>query len=299
MGIPAFVNPDSGSAEKAIEALDRAGGFDLQLTRPKDLPYRLGEAVAAGVPRVLVAGGDGTVELAAATLVGTPVALAVLPGGTLNHFARDHGIPPDPDEALAVARRGEVRTIDVGYVNDRLFINTSSVGAYVRFVRTRDRIEPYFGYWIASFLAGIRVLATLPLIPVRLQVGGEVREYRTPLLFVGVGERDLTLPGLGQRAPGGARGLHVVLLRGRQQARRFARAYGRVTRGLPARSKALGVDSALVSHFQLDLPGHATNVATDGEIKLAATPLLYRHVPDTLRIVVPDHVAMSSGAGRS
>lgn len=291
MGIPAFVNPDGGSAKKALGALERSEGFDVRLAGPRELPEVLAEAIAAGVPRLLVAGGDGTIELAAAALAGGPVELAVLPGGTLNHFARDHGIPTDPDEALAVARTGVVRTTDVGYLNDQLFINTSSVGAYVHFVRTRDRIERFCGYRVASLLAGVRVLLTPRDIPVRLEVAGEVSLYATPLVFVGVGERNLGLPGLGQRVPGGARGLHVVLLRGRRQARRFARAYGQVARGLPVEEKKFGVDSALVESLRLDLPGRATHIAEDGEIKTVKTPLEYRLGRDALRVVVPTDAA--------
>ncbi len=287
MNIPAFVNPDGGSAKKALAALETSEGFDVRLAGSQELPRQLEEAVRAGVPRLLVAGGDGTIELAAAALAGGPVELAVLPGGTLNHFARDHGIPTEPDEALALARSGAARTTDVGYVNDRLFINTTSVGAYVHFVRTRDRIERFCGYWGASFLAGVRVLLTPRQIPVRIEAGKEVRLYTTPLVFVGVGERNLGLPGLGQRVPGGARGLHVVLLRGRRQARRFARAYGRATRGLPVEARSFGVDSALVESLRLDLRAGMIHIAADGEIQSVTTPLEYRIARDALRVVVP------------
>ena len=69
-----------------------------------------------------------TLARAASTLAGTTVALSVLPGGTLNHFARDHGIPLDPTEALALAVHGAAAPADVGYVNAQLFLNASCVG---------------------------------------------------------------------------------------------------------------------------------------------------------------------------
>lgn len=287
MKIPAFVNLESGSAKRALKSLEPREEFEIRTAAPAELPAMVTEAVAAGVPRILVAGGDGTISTAAGVLACTPVELALLPGGTLNHFARDHGIPTDPDEALTVALDGVVRTTDVGYCNDTLFINTSSVGAYVHFVRSRDRIERLFGYGIASLLAGVRVLLTPRVIPVRLEVAGETRLYTTPLAFVGVGERNLGIPGFGQRIEDGARGLHVVLLRGRRQARRFVRAYGRQTRGLPVEEKKFGVDAALVESFRLDLPARATHVAEDGEIRTARTPFAYRIARDALRIVVP------------
>ena len=134
--IPVFVNPAAGSAKAALAALDAHSGFDVRLTPPERLAVALRRAVSAGEPRVLVAGGDGTIASAAAILTGSDTALAVLPGGTLNHFARNYGIPTDLEDALKVATGGRETRVDVGYVNERLFFNTSSVGAYVRFVET-------------------------------------------------------------------------------------------------------------------------------------------------------------------
>jgi len=285
--IPAFVNAGGGSAKAAIEALERNPGFDIRLTPPEQCVVALRRAVSDGAPRVVVAGGDGTIASAASVLAGTSTALAVLPGGTLNHFARDHGIPTDLDEALRVAEQGQVRPVDVGYLNDQLFLGTSSVGAYVRFVQTRDRLERYLGYWLASLAAGLRILRTLRSIKVTLESGGEVRVYNSPLAFIAVGERELTPPGLGRltAAPGGA--LHVVVPRGRRQARRFVRAYARLDRGLEVEPRALGLDSALVERLRLDLPMRVVRVAMDGEIRRQQTPLEYRLARGALNLVVP------------
>ena len=287
MGIPAFVNPEAGSAKAAIEALEEAEGFDLHLAPPGELPALLAKEVAATTPRVLVAGGDGTLAGAASVLAGTGTALAVLPGGTLNHFARDHGLPAEPAEALAVARSGTVTTVDVGYVNGEIFINTSSVGAYTRYVRTRDRLERRFGYWAASLLAGLRILFTLRPMPVALGVNGSTRVCTASLVFVGVGERKLGIPGLGQPADQGRRGLHVVLPRGRRQTRRFARAFARLDSGGVVEPKPLGVDTAVVDRLVLALRSRSAEVATDGEVRRIATPLEYRFAPDALRVVTP------------
>jgi diacylglycerol kinase family enzyme len=285
--IPAHVNPASGSAKAALEALERHPGFDVRLTPPERLTVALRHAVSTGEPRVLVAGGDGTISSAASVLAHTSTALAVLPGGTLNHFARDHGIPTDLDEALQVAERGRVSRVDVGYVNDQLFLNTSSVGAYVRFVETRDRLERYVGYWVASVVAGIRILSGLRQTRVTLEVEGEKRVYRARLVFVALGERILLPPKLGRPAgePGGA--LHVVVPRGRRQARQFARAFARTDRGLSVEARPLGLDTALVDRLRLDLPRRAVKVAMDGEIRRQRTPLEYRLEREALNLVVP------------
>ncbi len=284
---PAFVNPKAGSARRALEALTQIGGFDVRQVSAEDLRGVLQREIAENTPRVLVAGGDGTLARAAAALAGTPVALAVLPGGTLNHFARDHGIPPDPAEALALAAQGSAAPVDVGYVNGELFLNTSSVGAYTRYVHTREVLEPALGYWLGSAAAGLRMLLTLQHIPVILTAGGARRTYEAPFVFVGVQQRKLEPPGVGQRVPRGARGLHVVVPRGRRQARRFARALARRDPHLPMRPPAPGVDSAMTDELRLMLRGRSVEVGLDGEIRRLASPLEYRYAPGALNVVTP------------
>jgi diacylglycerol kinase family enzyme len=285
--IPAYVNAGSGTAKAAIQALERNSAFAASLLEPERHAIALRQAVYAGAPKVVVAGGDGTIAAAAAVLAGTSTALAVLPAGTLNHFARDHRIPTDPNEALHVAEHGRVIPVDVGYLNDQLFLSTSSVGVYVRFVETRDRLARRLGYRLASLAAGVRILRTLRNVRVTLETGGETRVYRVPLVFVGVGERSLTPPGLGRLAgqPGGT--LHVVVARGRRQARRFARAYAHLSRGLVVETRPFGLDTALVQRLRLDLPNQLVKVAMDGEIGRQRTPLEYRLGRGALNLVVP------------
>lgn len=285
MTIPAFVNPESGSADGALAALERAGGFAVRQARAGELTDLLRQEVALGTPRVIVAGGDGTVATAAASLAGTPVAIAVLPGGTLNHFARNHGIPTEPGPALELATNGVVGRVDVAYVNEELFINTCSVGAYTRYIRTRERVEPVLGYWVASLVAGLRVLLTLRPIVVGLGTGSEAHRYVSPLVFVGVGERKLGIPGLGRPEPNGRRGLHVIVPRGRRQARRLVRRYQHLDDGPRAGPRPPGVDSALVDRLRVVLDGPSAEVALDGEVRRIRSPLEFRIAYGTLRVV--------------
>ncbi|HEU4524985.1 MAG TPA: diacylglycerol kinase family protein [Gemmatimonadales bacterium] len=286
--IPAFVNLGGRRAKAAFELLERTPGFDVHLLEPGQLATSLRRAVHDGADRVLIAGGDGTIASAASVVARTPTALAVLPAGTLNHFARNHGIPTDLEEAIRVAATGVVKAVDVGYANDQLFLNTSSVGAYVRFVETRDRLEPYLGYPLASLAAGIRILRSLHDVAVKVEVGGETRIYRAPLVFIGMGERNLTPLKLGSPAGEAGRALHLIVPRGTRQARRFVRAYARSDRGLPLEQRPLGLDSALVQGFRLDLRKPMVKVATDGEIRRQRTPLEYRLVPKALNVIVPE-----------
>jgi len=284
--IPALVNARAGSAEAAMKALREAGSaFAAEEVEPAALEPRLRAAVAARAERVLVAGGDGTVATAAAVLAGSATALAVLPGGTLNHFARDRGIPTDAAEALRVAVEGRVRTTDVGAVNGRLFLNTSSVGAYVLFVRTRERLERVLGYRLASLAAAVRVLALLRSYRVTIEVDGETHVYHTPIVFVGVGERELQVPALGARVAGGRRGLHVLVVRGRTAGSLFVMALAAASRGVTAAARTPMLDSFVVDALRIEMRRPSGNVALDGELDRMTSPLEYSVRRDALRVV--------------
>ena len=152
--LKAFLNSKCGNAEKAREALE-AVGYDLEVVEPGEMQNRLKNAISTDTKRIVVAGGDGTIAAAASLVAKTDVELAVLPGGTLNHFAKDHNIPTDLGKAAIAAGKGQVEGADLGYVNDCVFLNTSSIGAYVTFVRDRERLEKRFGYTLASIFAGV------------------------------------------------------------------------------------------------------------------------------------------------
>lgn len=286
--IAAIVNAKAGTAASAGKALREAGSaFSVHEVDPGDIERAVRAEVDRGAERVVVAGGDGTVATAAAILVGTPVALAVLPGGTLNHFARSHGIPTAEAEAVGVAAEGRVETADVGDVNGRTFLNTSSVGAYVLFVRTRERFERYVGYRLASIAAAVRVMFELRGYRVTLEADGQTRVYRTPIVFIGVGERELRVPLLGERVGNGRRGLHVIVVRGRTAGRLFVVALAAASRGVAAVSRTPMLDSFVVDRVTIDMPRPEGNVAVDGELERMRAPLEYSIRRDALRVVVP------------
>jgi diacylglycerol kinase family enzyme len=283
--IPAFVNPGSGNFEKAREALQPSGRFDIREVAGAELEERVREAVEQGASRILIAGGDGSIGTAAARIVGTECELAVVPAGTLNHFARDIGIPVELAEAVEVASGTVTTTVDIGRVSERVFLNTSSLGVYVTFVRVRDRLERWLPYRLASIVASIRAFTVFPTIRVDLEIEGKAQTFRTPLIFIGVGERELQLPKLGSRVKNGDRKLHVIAVRGRRRARLLATALEAVARGVETAAQNPELDSYLVDKCTLYLRRRRATISLDGETVVLAPPLEYRVDRDALRIV--------------
>lgn len=291
--IPAFVNPFAGNANAARAALESVGDFDVCDAPPTTLADQVRAAIARGAGRILIAGGDGSIASAAGALAGTGRELAILPCGTLNHLAKDLSLPLDLEQAAQVAKVGHSIPVDAAVVNDRIFLNTSSVGAYVTFVRSREALERRLGYKLASLVAAARLLMRMRTFRVRLQVEGVAREYVTPLVFIGVGERELRLPTLGARVPGGKVGLHVMVVRRRSGARTLALALAAAARGVSAVAATPAMDAFLVDSCRIER--RARSVSIDGEIVHMVPPLNYRHVPGHLRVVVAPDAAPADG----
>ncbi|MCA0144856.1 phosphatase PAP2 family protein [Blastococcus sp. LR1] len=183
-GLVVAVNPRSGPddydpAEDIRRLLPRAEV--LETSEDRGVDELLGEAAASGRAQALgVAGGDGSVAAAAAVALEHGLPLAVIPAGTLNHFARDVGLTT-PQDAVDAVLAGQAVKVDVAEVNGTPFLNTSSIGAYPEMVRRRDRMSAKLGKWLALSVAAAQVLRTGT--PVELEVNGE--RLRTWILFVG------------------------------------------------------------------------------------------------------------------
>ncbi|MDT5389056.1 MAG: hypothetical protein QOE04_2697 [Mycobacterium sp.] len=155
-GVVLVVNPASGSGtgarvvEEVRQSLPKAE--IVKVGEDDDVPEVLRSA-AARAEVLAVGGGDGTVSCAAGVAVKTGVPLAVFPGGTFNHFAKDIGCDTVAKTVDAI-RRGHVTCIDVVSLNDTdTVINTASIGAYPTFVRTREKLEHKIGKPLAGAYA--------------------------------------------------------------------------------------------------------------------------------------------------
>src|SRR5205814_7706026 len=119
--------------------------------------------------------------------VDSAIPLAVLPMGTLNHFARDLGVPADLAAAVRVALNGTRRAVDVGEVNGRVFVNNASIGLYPAMVHRRNKQQRRLGRskWHAMLWAVHAVLRTHPFLDLTLTLDGVEHRRRTPFVFVG------------------------------------------------------------------------------------------------------------------
>lgn len=251
------------------------------------MPEAVRNTVRNGSSRILACGGDGTLALVAGEIAGTDTELAIFPGGTLNHFATRIGLPESPQDVLDIAAHGTAAPVDAGYVNNQIFLNTSSVGAYVHFVRTRNYLERRMSYSVASLVAGFRRF--LRMRSAHINLDGSV--VKTPLVFVGVGERDVSFPFLGQDKVDGNPGLHIIAMKSTDRLQTLGIAFNAILRGIDPLDKARQVENRLIDSVELSYARQRKKrilVALDGEIHRLRAPLKYEYRPAAFRVVRPD-----------
>src|SRR5947209_12945573 len=196
------VTSDPKIGEKVAAALKQAGvEAEVELISGSQCAVRCRALAKRKEELVVVGGGDGSISAAASALVGTDTLLGILPLGTLNHFARDLGIPARIEDAAALIARRTERRVDVAEMNDRIFINNSAIGLYPLLVVDRDSQRKRLGRpkALAMAIATVRTLLRFGHQRLTLTVNDRKGEVDTPLLFVGNNDYRLDLPAAGQR----------------------------------------------------------------------------------------------------
>jgi undecaprenyl-diphosphatase len=169
-GLRIVVNPTAGPAWSSAATDDLREQLPAADVVELDEHNDLAELLRDPAYQVIgAAGGDGTLGAAASIAVERSVPLVAVPGGTLNHLARDLGID-SVDDAVAGIREGAVACVDIGVVEDRTFMNTLSFGGYSAVVDARERLEGRMGKWPALVVALVRELPRLA--PCRLELDG-------------------------------------------------------------------------------------------------------------------------------
>jgi len=232
---------------------------------------------------VAALGGDGTVNAVASALAGTSTPLLVLPAGTLNHFAKDLGLPLDPAEAALLVRDGTRRTVDVAEVNGRVFVNNSSIGVYPLAVDQRERLqaEGAGGKWTAMARATVDTFRRFPTLHVRIAADDGEVVLETPFVFVGNNVYGGDGAGAGERArlDAGVLGVLTAEATTRRQALRAV--------VLAALRRLDGIRSLETSELTVETAAASQLVSLDGEVVSLQTPLEYRSRPGALVVIVP------------
>jgi YegS/Rv2252/BmrU family lipid kinase len=291
---PVLINPTAGRGcpgdwLSALETGFRDRGIEARvmlLDTGEQILDAASQAVRDGASMIVAGGGDGTVSAVASCLAGTTVRLGVLPMGTLNHFAKDLGLPLALDAALDVIAHGRELAVDMGEVNGRLFINNSSLGLYPDIVLDRERQRQRLGRgkWTALLAASLHAARRYPVLSLDLEVDGKRLQRRSAFVFVGNNAYRMEGFEIGERRAlsDGQLSLYLTQRTGRFGLLRLA------LRALAGRlQQARDFDMLAAKAVVVRTARHRMRVATDGEVTMMRTPLHYRVRPGVLRVAVP------------
>ncbi len=275
---------DTDATRLAIEReLAEAGrtGVILQ-ARPDELVRTAKEAAATAVAQrtaVVAVGGDGTINAVAQAAHAQGCAMGVVPQGTFNYFARTHGLPTDAAEATRALLLCSALPVQVGMVNDRVFLVNASLGLYPELLEDREAYKARFGR--SRLVALLSTVATLlgahRQLHLRIERGNEVRDVVTPTLFVGNNRLQLEQVGLAEAIAVEQGSIAAVMLRPISTLAMF----GLLFRGaLGTLGEAGSVESFQFRRILVKLrPALGTRmikVAFDGEVSRMRPPLEFR-----------------------
>jgi diacylglycerol kinase family enzyme len=285
---------DAGATEQAIRAVLDAAGRPYRLfgaKHPRQLGELAGQAADAAKAQdgaVVVAGGDGTINAVVQAVLPGGLPLGVLPQGTFNFFGRCHGLPEgDAGEGMRGLLDARETAVQVGLVNDRVFLVNASLGLYPELLERREQDKRRFGrHRLVALLSGLRVLlGSYPDLHLSLREDGQQQVRRSATLVVG-GNR-LQLESLGiPEADAVTRGALVgIVLPPLARWRMILTAI----RGLAGHlGDVEKVDSFAFTELEVALPRRRhIKLAVDGEIVRLPLPLRFRVAPRPLRLLVP------------
>ncbi len=251
-----------------------------------DLTDTARKAIASGDRIVVAAGGDGTVNAIATAAIDSDAVLGVLPMGTLNHFAKDAGIPLDLSDAARLIATGEPTAVDVATVNDRIFVNNSSIGVYPLMVRDRDKQRSRLARtkWWAMIRASLELFHRFPTFTVGITADGRTTRCRTPAVLVGNNTYEFSFRGLGTRAALDAGELSLFVVKTRTPWSTVKLLVNALFRRLDADGLC---DVSACQSVRLEPEVNSVDVSLDGEVVKLQAPLEYQVKPKALRLIRP------------
>lgn len=267
------VNPGSGSAA----GVDLDGVPVRELGEGEDLDAVLRGLADEGVGVLGVAGGDGSVGCAAQVALERGRTLWTVPGGTLNHFARDLGLA-DPETALAGLMAGAVAAVDVGDADGVAFVNNASLGVYGDLVRRREALESRLPKRLALLIAAGAVLRAAT--PIEVEIDG----VRDRVFLVFVGNNPYSGTGLTGRESLQSGLLDVRILSAAGRLPRLSALWSIL---VARRGSSRWLAQSLRSRLEVPLLEPAV-LAHDGEVRDVAGRVVFTIRPGALRVVAPD-----------
>ncbi|UCI08726.1 diacylglycerol/lipid kinase family protein [Mesorhizobium sp. B1-1-8] len=306
MRFAAVLNQDGGTlrstdiaafSDRLRRTLEAAGhSVQIDIVAGRDIAAALQKAIAKrNIDVVIAGGGDGTISTAASLLMNKKKALAILPAGTMNLFARGLGIPQTLDGALKSFADGEVIAVDMASANGHPFVHQFSIGMHARMVQLRQDMD--FGSRLGKMRASLRAAwATIknpPALRVSLTIGKAEIVTRTTAIGISnnlFGEGHLPYA---DNPAGGVLGIYVGVARRRRD---LAKLLLDMLRGRWRDSAHVEIHQADKAVLKIHSPTKKFSAVMDGElVRLERETAIEIH-PGALNVLVPARNAQAKAA---
>lgn len=298
MRFVAVLNRDGGTlrtldleafSQKMTETLTGAGhAVEIELVSGSGIVEALERAAGReGVDVVLAGGGDGTISAAAAVLMGRSTALAILPAGTMNLFARSLGIPLDLDQALAALAKGRKSAVDMASMNGVPYVHQYSAGMHPRMIHLRKamKFNSRLGKIGASMLAAYAAIANPPRMQAQLRLdGGEELVRRASAIGISnnlFGEGHLPYA---DDPAGGTLGIYITIARRKGDLIRLL--FGLML-GRWQANQQVEMLQAREARLRIDRMRGSRHAALDGELIDFEADVSIRIHPGALNVLLP------------
>jgi diacylglycerol kinase family enzyme len=289
-----------------LQTADQAHEFVL-IERPEDLPKQAERAVQAARERrgaVVAAGGDGTINALAQAALPFNLPFGIVPQGTFNYSGRAHHIPLDVEQATRALLSARLEPVQVGAVNERIFLVNASLGLYPKSLEAREEAKAHYGRkrWIAILAALRSLFQEHRPLSLEIEFDNEREVVRTPTLFIGNNPLQLERVGLPEAEDVQHRQLAAVIVR---TYKPMSLLWLAVRGALGQLGDAKNVRNFSFRTMNVD-PWPATRrfgwprsarrgikIALDGEVLHMQPPLRFSIAPQPLWLMVPAREVMS------
>ena len=260
-------------------------------SRLPDIARRAAEAAVHDDGAVVVAGGDGTINAVAQAVLPTGRPFGIVPQGTFNYSPRAHGIPLDTTAAARALLTARLKPVQVGLLNQRVFLVNASLGLYPELLQDREEYKREHGRTRSvAMWAGLRTLTRehRPLrVELELDTGREV--LHTPSIFIGNNPLQLEQVGLPEAADVQRHRLAAVIVKPVGKMRLISLALRGMLGQLGEAESVRNFSFFTMTVDPLGAAGRRTmKVAVDGEIFWSQPPLRFSVAPQPLMLMVPD-----------
>lgn len=293
LSVHAVLNTDSGSAVDPAQVramlleVARVRGWDLEFhaATKETIGATLDRSIEAKPHAIVIGGGDGTIRALVGMATGTGIVIGVLPMGTMNFVAKDLGVPLDVPGAIMSLAAARVEAIDVGEVNGRRFLHSSTIGIVPRLTVERERVRRAVGPVAQARALGraLSVAARATRITLELEQDQRRVALRTFSLIISNNElsRDPLTPYKRPDLRGGTLTAYIANHKGRLGLARLLATMGSGWWHWDAH-----VTTLQGTTMNVRSRGRLVPVTNDGEIDLLQSPLRYRSLPAALNVFV-------------